>query len=602
MISTFLAIFAAGLLTILLPCVLPMLPIVLGVGITDRNKWRPIVTILGMIVSFVGFTFVLQVVLSQFVELADYIRIATYYLLLLFGLGFLFHSKPYQIIGAVLGGFFFLSKGWIAVIAAMLLGIVAMEIGGRVASKIQQFGSDVQTEARRELGSNSLITAFIIGLTMGLVWVPCAGPGLGFALSVVRNKPGLEALLYLSAYGLGAGIPLIIIGYGGQAATHSVRSLTKYSGRIKQVSGFLLILSAIAFQLNLFQKAQTWLVNNTAYGIFGTNIEESLFGYGNASQHSTIGQGGSSANLPILGQAPAEFVGLGPWHNSPPLTLQSLKGKVVLIDFWTYSCINCIRTLPYIEALWEKHKNQPFVLIGVHTPEFTFEKSEQNVSDAIKEHGLTYPIPQDNDYQTWNAFNNQYWPAHYLIDAKGNIRYTHFGEGAYDETDQAVTSLLAEIGSTSTSGESIPQEVAPRQQEVTPETYLHSRGWDSFGNAQGQPDATVHTYTAPTSMELHKFYLSGTWQLLDDERQVLMSDEGEIRIRALAGEVNLVLGLEGSAQPVNADIEVDGKPYKTITIQNHDLYMFFKGSYGQHDVILKLHGKGVAAYAFTFGS
>ncbi|MBI1812312.1 thioredoxin family protein [Candidatus Peregrinibacteria bacterium] len=305
--------------------------------------------------------------------------------------------------------------------------------------------------------------------------------------------------------------------------------------------------------------------------------------------------------MPILGAAPSAFVGLGPWHNSPPLSLQDLKGKVVLIDFWTYSCINCIRTLPYLEALWQKHKDQPFVLIGVHTPEFTFEKSEKNVAAAIKEHGLTYPVAQDNDYGTWNAFNNQYWPAHYLIDAEGNIRYTHFGEGAYDETDQAVTSLLAEIGSASVS-KSMPPEAARRQRDVTPETYLHSRSWDSFGNAQGQPDAAVHTYTAPTRMNLHKFYLVGTWQLVADERQVLQSDSGEIRIRALAGEVNLVLGPETSTQPVKADIEVDGTSYKTIAIQNHDLYTLFKGSYGQHDVVLKLHGKGVAAYAFTFGS
>lgn len=638
MISLAFTLFIAGVLTILLPCILPLIPIVLGVSIADRNRWRPLVTISGMLVSFVGFTFLLQVVLSQFVDFADIIRIATFYIILLFGLGFTFHTRIPQLIGAVLGGLFFWEKGWLAILIAIVLGIVAMEIGGKVATKIQQFGSDVQQKTREELGTQSLLTSFIIGLTMGLVWVPCAGPALGFAFSLVRDQPGLPAFLYLSAYGIGAGLPLLLIGYGGQAAVHSVRAFSRYTGVVKQVSGVLLILSAIAFQFNLFQDLQTWLVQNTNYGSIGTEIEESLFGkdvgrkapaqsssssvasYRSSANTSSVvsSKGGNAASqkasvptalqakvksdLPILGSAPSAFVGLGPWHNSPPLDLQKLRGKVVLIDFWTYSCINCIRTFPHLEALWQKHKDQPYVQIGIHSPEFTFEKSEKNVAAAIKEHGLTYPTAQDNDFKTWNAFNNQYWPAHYLIDAEGNIRYTHFGEGAYEETDQAVTSLLAEIGSVSTSIKPIPQETTQNRRGITPEIYLHSRSWDSFGNAQGQPSDASIAYSAVTNMELHKYYLTGTWQLVADERQVLQSDSGEIRIRALAGEVNLVLGLEGSTESVQADIEVDGKPTKSITIQNHDLYNLFKGEYGEHNIVLKIRGKGVAAYAFTFGS
>ena len=635
MISLAFTLFIAGVLTILLPCILPLIPIVLGVSIADRNRWRPLVTITGMLVSFVGFTFLLQVVLSQFVELADIIRIATFYILLLFGLGFTFHTRIPQLIGAVFGGLFFWEKGWLAMVIAVVLGIVAMEIGGKVAGRIQQFGSDVQQKTREGLGTQSILTSFIIGLTMGLVWVPCAGPALGFAFSLVRDQPGLPAFLYLSAYGIGAGVPLLLIGYGGQAAVHSVRAFSRYTGVVKQVSGVLLILSAIAFQFNLFQDLQTWLVQNTNYGSIGTEIEESLFGkdvrrsppaqnsssISSAASSSVVSSFSSSekaqtkssavsataqtkvqSNLPILGVAPSTFVGLGPWHNSPPLDLLKLRGKVVLIDFWTYSCINCIRTFPHLEALWQKHKEQPYVQIGIHSPEFTFEKSEKNVAAAIKEHGLTYPTAQDNDFKTWNAFNNQYWPAHYLIDAEGNIRYTHFGEGAYEETDQAVTSLLAEIGSVSSSEKPMPQETTQNRLGITPEIYLHSRSWGSFGNAQGQPSDASITYSAPTKMELHTYYLGGTWQLIDDERQVLRSDSGEIRIRALAGEVNLVLGLEGSTESVQADIEVDGKPTKSITIQNHDLYNLFKGEYGEHDIVLKIRGNGVAAYAFTFGS
>lgn len=563
-------------------------------------------TILGMLLSFVASTLILNILLSQFVELADFIRIGTYDALLLFGLGFLFSTKTPQIIGAILGGFFFYDKGWIAVIAAMVIGVMTMEIGGRVATFIQQLGTDVQQKTRGGLGDHSLLGAFIIGLTMGLVWVPCAGPALGFALAVVRDQPGLLAALYLTAYAVGAGLPLLAIGYGGQAAVRSVRAVSKYSGRIKEVSGALLIISAIALQLNVFQDLQTWLADHTGFGTIGNDIEETLFG-DNIGQPSPSGSSDSSlpsdsSTLPIIKRAPAAFVGLGPWHNSAPLTLKDLKGKVVLIDFWTYSCINCIRTLPYIEAYAQKYKDQPFVLIGVHTPEFTFEKSQSNVAMAIKEHGLTYPIAQDNDFKTWNAFENHYWPAKYLIDAEGNIRYQHFGEGNYDETDKAIASLLQEIGATAASGMTIPANPANTPyREVTPETYLHSRGWESFGNALGAPDLDLHTYKAPTKLEQDMFYLTGDWQLVDDERQVLRSTTGDIRIRAKAGEVNLVLGLEDGATPVTADVTVDGKMGKSITIANHDLYNLYKGDYGIHDIILTLHGKGVEAFAFTFG-
>ncbi|HVW66675.1 MAG TPA: cytochrome c biogenesis protein CcdA [Candidatus Peribacteraceae bacterium] len=596
--STILALFLAGLLTILLPCILPLIPIVLGVSVSNQNKWRPLILIVCMLVGFVGSVFLLDVLLSQFVELADDVRIATYDVLFLFGVGFFFHKKTPQLVGAVLSGLFFIEKGMIAVIIAMILGVIAMEIGGRIAASIQQLGSDIQNKARGEFGQQSLLTTVIIGLTMGLVWVPCAGPALGFALAVVRNQPGLAAAGYLSAYAIGAGIPLLLIGYGGQYAVTSVRRLSQYTERIKEVAGVLLMLSAIALQLNILQNIQTYLAINTGFGNFGNSIEENLFHIG-GSQSQQVGTG---SMLPVYGMEPADFAGAGEWFNSPALHLNDLKGKVVLIDFWTYSCINCIRTLPYEEATWEKFKDQPFVLIGVHTPEFTFEKSASNVAMAIKEHNLTYPVVQDNDYGTWNAFNNEYWPAKYLIDANGNIRYEHFGEGAYEETDQAIASLLAESGHKTTSTATLPPEQQGSNNPITPETYLHSRGWNSFGNSQGGPDARVHAYTLPSSLTENDFYLDGTWQLVDDERQVLMSDNGSVTIDALAGEVNLVLGLEDGIKPVQADVLVDGKKTKTITIDRHDLFNLYKGPYGRHVVRLQIHGKGVAAYAYTFGS
>lgn len=278
MTSLYLTMFIAGMLTILLPCILPLVPIVLGVSIAGRSKWRPLLTIAGMLVSFVGFTFLLTVVLDQFVSLADYIRIGTYYVLLLFGFGFLTGNRTIQILGAVLGGFFFFEYGWVTMTIAQTIGAALMEVGGRIATRIQQFGTNVQQKAAGELGQDNPVTAFLIGLTMGFVWVPCAGPALGFALTLVREQPGLEAAALLTTYGLGTAVPLLLIGYGGQIATQSSRALTKYSGRIKQISGGILIVTALALNYHWLRAIEIYLVSNTSFGNIGVELEEKLFG------------------------------------------------------------------------------------------------------------------------------------------------------------------------------------------------------------------------------------------------------------------------------------------------------------------------------------
>lgn len=274
----YVTMFIAGLLTILLPCILPLIPIVLGVSIAGRSKWRPLLVIIGMLISFVGFTFLLTLVLNQFVIVADYMRTGTYYVLLLFGLGFTFHDWRITHIGAAVGGVFFLSFGWLAALIAAAVGVVLMYIGGKVATHIQQLGSTVQATAREELGEDNPITAFIMGLTMGLVWVPCAGPALGFAITLVREEPGLRAALLLLTYGIGTAVPLLLIGYGGQAAVHSVRRLNQYSGRIKQIAGVILIVTALAFQFHWFRQFETFLVTQTPFGNIGVDLEMELFG------------------------------------------------------------------------------------------------------------------------------------------------------------------------------------------------------------------------------------------------------------------------------------------------------------------------------------
>jgi len=270
-------LFGAGVLTILLPCILPLVPIVLGTSIAGRSKLRPLFVITGMLLSFVLFTFLLMVVLAQFPKAADNIRIGTYYVLLLFGVGFMTHTKWIQFSAAVLGAFFF--WGDIpAVIVAALLGCIAMHVGSRIASWLQNVGSNIQQSTQESVGSDNPLGALIMGLTLGLVWVPCAGPALSFVFTLLRERPGVEAIILLFAYGLGTAIPLLLIGYGGQYAVHSVRLLSRWSGRIKQVAGVFLLLSALALQFNWFRNLEIWLVQNTTYGILGTQIEDRFFG------------------------------------------------------------------------------------------------------------------------------------------------------------------------------------------------------------------------------------------------------------------------------------------------------------------------------------
>jgi thiol-disulfide isomerase/thioredoxin len=367
----------------------------------------------------------------------------------------------------------------------------------------------------------------------------------------------------------------------------------------------VLIVTAVMLHFHAFEKLQIWLLDHTSFGDIGTRIEDRLFG--EDMEESMLQPMPSDASpdlpkLPKITRAP-ELNSAGPWHNSEQLTLADLKGKVVLVDFWTYSCINCIRTLPYIEGYAEKFKDTPFVIIGVHTPEFVFEQDPKNVADAIKRHGLTYPVVQDNDFGTWNAFANHYWPAKYLIDADGYIRYTHFGEGAYEETDLAIQSLLKEIGVevAKESDESKESNEMTGGRDQSPETYLGERSWPALGNAQGEPSDRTVTYTAPASLPLNKYALVGDWKLEDGERQVLQSDTGEIRMTWLGGEVNLVLGPGASTAPITGEVWIDGVMVKTIAIDFHGLYNLYDGEYGEHELVLKLKGKGVEGYAFTFG-
>ncbi len=286
-----------------------------------------------------------------------------------------------------------------------------------------------------------------------------------------------------------------------------------------------------------------------------------------------------------------EFSGISDWLNSPPLTTEGLRGKVVLVQFWTYSCINCLRTLPYVTKWHEQYKDKGLVVVGVHTPEFAFEKERANVETAIKRLGIHYPVAQDNQYRTWRAFGNQYWPAAYLIDRSGTIVATQFGEGGYQQMEGAIARLV---------GDHAP--IAPTRDPdlsavATPEMYLGSEKNDGAIVETQDAGRGERTYALPDNVPPNRFALSGLWTVTDD-RATSSADGDEIVLRFNAPKVNLVAG---SPSPQTLSVIVDGTPRPPVTVDGSRLYSLYSGASGEHVLRLKAPRAGLSAYSFTFG-
>jgi thiol-disulfide isomerase/thioredoxin len=286
-----------------------------------------------------------------------------------------------------------------------------------------------------------------------------------------------------------------------------------------------------------------------------------------------------------------EFSGISAWLNSPPLTVEGLRGKVVLVQFWTYSCINCLRTVPYVTKWHEQYKDKGLVVVGVHTPEFAFEKERANVETAIKRLGIHYPVAQDNQYRTWRAFGNQYWPAAYLIDRSGTVVTTQFGEGGYQQMENAIARLVGERAP-------VAQTTDPDLSAVaTPEMYLGSEKNDGAIVEQQAATSGERSYALPDSVPQNRFALSGRWNVTDD-RVTSSADGDEILLRFNAPKVNLVAG---SLSPQTLSVTVDGTPQPPVTVDGSRLYSLYSGPGGEHVLRLKAPKAGLSAYSFTFG-
>lgn len=302
------------------------------------------------------------------------------------------------------------------------------------------------------------------------------------------------------------------------------------------------------------------------------------------------GSSGEKVEMGDYGAAP-DFAGVTHWLNSDPLTIASLKGKVVLVDFWTYTCINCIRTLPYVTKWYDTYKDQGLVVVGVHTPEFSFEKDTNNVADAIKRFNIHYPVAQDNVYGTWNAYSNHYWPAEYLIDKNGEIVYTHFGEGEYDHTENAIRHLLG-------LDESAPPQPGENLDGVgSPEMYFGTERLENLTGDQ-KPSAVPQKYVLPGKLDLNKFALQGSWQFTPQGAS-LVSGKGVIQLRFHSAKLHMVAS---SGKPAVLTILVDGKAQPSVTVKDSELYTLFDSDdYSDHVIEINITQAGFQAFTFTFG-
>ncbi|HST33000.1 MAG TPA: cytochrome c biogenesis protein CcdA [Solirubrobacteraceae bacterium] len=585
----------AGAGTALSPCVLPVLPALLSAGGVGGRR-RPLGIVLGLSITFtVTIVGVAQVVDGVGLG-SDPLRDVAIVVLLVFG-------------------------------AALLVPQLADRIEAPL-SRLARFGPRSRGEG--------FWSGMLVGGALGFVYTPCASPILAAVISV--SAASGKTIVIALAYALGSALVLLALTLGGRRLFERIRRAGR-GPALQRALGAIMVVTAIAIATNLDVNFDQFVaqhipdVNLTAslecsetvtkhlHEISGrqpkfapANGSSSCHGSGssvkaapaNASQATLLAD---ARGLRKLGPAP-EFMQTQDWFNTPgmkSLSLSSLRGRVVLIDFWTYTCINCIRTLPYLKAWDASYRHDGLTIVGVETPEFAFERDAANVSNAIKQFGLRYPVAQDNEMGTWNAYGNEYWPADYLIDAHGQVRYAAFGEGDYDKTETAIRALLAEAGS-QLGGRSAPKDVVVPSRQATPETYLGSEraeGWLQ------RPKDGVHDYGAPATgrLALNEFAYSGTWKIAAQPAEAV-ADAG-VDVEFQAKNVYLVLSSAG-ARARQVQVLLDGKPISaddagsdvhggSVTVRGQRLYTLVSLSRDERHRLSLRFAPGVSGFAFTFG-
>ncbi len=566
--------FLAGVVTVLSPCILPILPIILSssFGGVETGKSRPLGVVIGFIASFTFFTLFLSTIVGLIGISVNVLRLFSVIVIAGFGISFLI--PKFQVL---------------------------LE---QLFSKLTRFAPT--NAAKRGIGGGLLL-----GLSLGLLWTPCVGPILASVISLaITGAITWNALFITLAYSIGTAIPMFAVMIGGQKLLQKVPWLLSNTANIQKFFGIIMILTAIAIVTNVDRKFQTFILETfPQYGIGLTKFEDTesvrneLENLDTDIQDEDLGKPMFDLLQPKGARAP-ELIPGGVWINSEPLTLESLRGKVVVIDFWTYSCINCQRTLPYLRKWDTTYRDDGLVIIGVHAPEFEFEKDADNVRKAVEDFELEYAVVQDNNFATWRAYNNRYWPAKYFIDKEGNIRYSHFGEGAYDESEQVIQELLNESGAQNVSDTIDNPEY--QNYAKTPETYLGYARIANFASSERiTPDAAA-TYTAPDSLPSNSVAFSGEWTVT--EEYASPSAGAALHLHFESKEVYLVMRPNGDASRVRVFVDgiaqsfgednIDG----VVTVDADQLYRLVTlPTAGRHTLKLEFVNDNVELYAFTFG-
>jgi len=588
--------FAAGVLTIVSPCILPVLPFVLArAGRPFLRNGLPM--LLGMALAFTAVATLAAVGGGWAVQANEYGRVAALGLLAVFALTLLFP-----------------------------------ELADRLARPLVALGARIAASSDGSALKGHFVPSLALGAATGLLWAPCAGPVLGLILTgaaIQGANAGTSLLLLAYAGGAAVSLALALL-VGGRVYALLRRSLgiSQWARRAMGaavLAGVALIATGLdTGLLSQLSLGSTSRIEQTLINVFQTQAPRD----GQMTVTDAIPLAAAKAETaPLPASTPiawqdstfAPLAGAAGWVNTPPLMGADLRGKVVLVDFWTYSCINCLRTLPYIRAWADKYREAGLVVLGVHSPEFAFEKNESNVRRAVKDLGLAYPVAIDSRHAIWRGFDNQAWPALYFVDAQGRVRHQVFGEGQYEASERLIQKLLAErngqgvrdAGLVAVRGEGV--QAAPGDRVLSGETYVGHERAVNFVPAGGLQADRAQRYEAAASVALNHWTLGGQW-LVEAERAVAVQAGARLAYRFRARDLHLVLGRDAGAAPVRFRVRVDGKPPAhnhgtdiaadgSGVIDAHRLYQLVRlpASAGDHLFEIEFLDPGAQVYAFTFG-